>query len=50
VTAQAAPVSVELVAGPGQAEIAIPVEIVLNNGAARVNVNVRLTLNLKLGK
>jgi hypothetical protein len=46
--AQAVPVSVDLVAGPGQADIAIPVEIVLNNGTAQVNLHVRLTLNLKL--
>jgi signal recognition particle receptor subunit beta len=44
----AVPVSVDLVAGPGQADIAIPVEITLNNGTARVNLNVHLTLNLKL--
>jgi hypothetical protein len=42
------PVAVDLVAGPGQADIAIPVEIVLNNGTAQVNLHVRLTLNLKL--
>jgi hypothetical protein len=48
VTTQAVPVSVDLVAGPGQADIAIPVEIVLNNGTAQVNLHVRLTLNLKL--
>jgi hypothetical protein len=44
----AIPVAVDLVAGPGQADIAIPIEIVLNNGTAQVNLHVRLTLNLKL--
>jgi hypothetical protein len=44
----AVPVSVDLVAGPGHADVAIPVEIVLNNGTATVNLHVRLTLNLKL--
>jgi hypothetical protein len=42
------PVSVDLVAGPGVADVSIPVEIVLNNGTAQVNLHVRLTLNLKL--
>jgi signal recognition particle receptor subunit beta len=47
--AASVPVSVDLVAsGPGQADVAIPVEIVLNNGTAQVNLHVRLTLNLKI--
>jgi signal recognition particle receptor subunit beta len=48
-TAAAVPVSVDLVAsGPGRAEVAIPVDIVLKNGTAQVNLTVRLTLNLKI--
>src|SRR4029079_15712240 len=42
------PVKVDLVAGPGATELAIPLEIVLNNGAATVNLNLRLSLNIKL--
>ena len=32
----------------GQTDIAIPVEVILNNGTAQVQINLRLTLNLKL--
>jgi hypothetical protein len=42
------PVAVDLVAGPGAADVSIPVEIVLNDGTAQVNLHIRLTLNLKL--
>ena len=31
-------------------EVAIPVEIVLNNGSATVNLNLRLSLSIKLQK
>jgi signal recognition particle receptor subunit beta len=48
ITSASVPVSVDLVAGPAYADVAIPVEIVLNNGTAQVNLHVRLTLNLKL--
>jgi len=44
------PVAVDLVAGPGATEVAIPVEIVLNNGSATVNLNLRLNLSIKLQK
>jgi signal recognition particle receptor subunit beta len=47
-TISTAPVSVQLSGAPGQTDIAIPVEVVLNNGTAQVQINLRLTLNLKL--
>jgi signal recognition particle receptor subunit beta len=43
-----APVSVELSATSGPTDIAIPVEVNLRNGAARVQLHIRLTLNLNL--
>jgi signal recognition particle receptor subunit beta len=43
-----APVSVQLSGSPGRTDIAIPVEVILNNGTAQVQINLRLTLNLKL--
>jgi len=43
-----APVSVQLSGAPGQTDISIPVEVILNNGTAQVNIHLRLTLNLKL--
>jgi mutual gliding-motility protein MglA len=47
-TISTAPVSVQLEAVQGQAEIAIPVEITLDRGNAQVNVHLHLTLNLKM--
>jgi len=47
-TISTAPVSVQLSGSPGQTDIAIPVEVILNNGTAQVQINLRLTLNLKL--
>jgi hypothetical protein len=41
-------VSVQLSGSPGRTDIAIPVEVILNNGTAQVQINLRLTLNLKL--
>jgi signal recognition particle receptor subunit beta len=43
-----APVSVELSATSGPTDIAIPVDVNLRNGAARVQLHIRLTLNLNL--
>jgi len=43
-----APVSVELTATSGSTDIAIPVDVRLNDGAHRVQLNIRLTLNLNL--
>jgi signal recognition particle receptor subunit beta len=43
-----APVSVELSATSGPTDIAIPVDVNLRNGTARVLLNIRLTLNLNL--
>ena len=40
--------SVQLTGSPGHTDIAIPVEVILNNGTAQVQINLRLTLNLKL--
>ena len=45
-----APVSVQLSGAPGQTDISIPVEVVLNNGTAQVQIHLRLTLNLKLDR
>jgi hypothetical protein len=42
------PVSVDLTASQGQADVAIPLEIVLRNGTAQVHINLRLTLNLRV--
>jgi signal recognition particle receptor subunit beta len=47
-TISTAPVSVQLSGSPGRTDIAIPVEVILNNGTAQVQINLRLTLNLKL--
>jgi signal recognition particle receptor subunit beta len=47
-TFSTAPVSVQLEAVQGKAEIAIPVEITLDRGNAQVNVHLHLTLNLKM--
>jgi hypothetical protein len=47
-TISTAPVSVQLSGSPGQTDISIPVEVILNNGTAQVQINLRLTLNLKL--
>jgi signal recognition particle receptor subunit beta len=47
-TISTAPVSVQLSGTPGRTDIAIPVEVILNNGTAQVQINLRLTLNLKL--
>jgi signal recognition particle receptor subunit beta len=44
-----APVSVQLRA-PGQTDVSIPVDVVLNNGTAQVQIHLRLTLNLKLDR
>jgi mutual gliding-motility protein MglA len=43
-----APVSVELSGASGSTDIAIPVEVSVDNGAARVQLHIRLTLNLNL--
>jgi hypothetical protein len=43
-----APVSVDLSATTGPTDIAIPVDVNLRNGAARVQLHIRLTLNLNL--
>jgi hypothetical protein len=45
-----APVSVQLSGAPGQTDISIPVEVILNNGTAQVQIHLRLTLNLKLDR
>jgi signal recognition particle receptor subunit beta len=42
------PVSVDLTASQGQADVAIPLEVVLRNGSAQVHINLRLTLNLRV--
>ncbi len=42
------PVSVDLTASQGQADVAIPLEVVLRNGTAQVHINLRLTLNLRV--
>src|SRR5262245_7607522 len=47
-TVSTAPVSVELSAGAGAMDIAIPGDVSLNGGAARVQLQIRLTLNLNL--
>ncbi len=47
-TISTAPVSVQLSGSPGRTDIAIPVEVILDNGTAKVQINLRLTLNLKL--
>jgi signal recognition particle receptor subunit beta len=47
-TISTAPVSVELSAGSAPPEIAIPVDVSLDHGAARVQLQIRLTLNLNL--
>ena len=47
-TVSTAPVSVELSAASGPTDIAIPVDVSLRNGAARVQLHIRLTLNLNL--
>ena len=47
-TLSTAPVSVELSATSGPTDIAIPVDVSLRNGAARVQLHIRLTLNLNL--
>jgi hypothetical protein len=47
-TLSTAPVSVELSATSGPTDIAIPVEVNLRGGAARVQLHIRLTLNLNL--
>jgi signal recognition particle receptor subunit beta len=44
-----APVSVQLRA-PGQTDVSIPVDVVVNNGTAQVQIHLRLTLNLKLDR
>jgi signal recognition particle receptor subunit beta len=44
-----APVSVQLRA-PGQTDVSIPVDVVVNNGTAQVHIHLRLTLNLKLDR
>jgi hypothetical protein len=41
-----APVSVELTAVPGRADVAIPLELRLGNGTAQVMIHLSLTLNL----
>ena len=50
VQAQAAlvPVSVDLTASQGHADVAIPLEVHLRNGSAQVLINLRLTLNLRV--
>jgi hypothetical protein len=47
-TVSTAPVSVELSGTPGSTDIAIPVDVTVGDGAARVHLHIRLTLNLKL--
>jgi mutual gliding-motility protein MglA len=42
------PVSVDLTASEGRADVAIPLEVVLRNGSAQVHINLRLTLNLRV--
>ena len=42
------PVSVDLTASQGRADVAIPLEVVLRNGSAQVHINLRLTLNLRV--
>jgi mutual gliding-motility protein MglA len=44
----ASPVSVEISASAGPTQVAIPVEIQLEDGGAQVVIQLRLTLNLKL--
>jgi hypothetical protein len=43
-----APVAVHVGGTPGQTDISIPVDVIFNNGTARVQIHLRLTLNLKL--
>lgn len=45
---QAPPVSVEVPAGGGPLELAIPIEVRLEDGSATLHVHVRLTLDLRL--
>jgi len=47
-TVSTPPVTVELSAASGPTDIAIPVDVSLANGAARVQLHIRLTLNLNL--
>jgi hypothetical protein len=42
------PVSVDLTASQGHADVAIPLEVHLRNGSAQVLINLRLTLNLRV--
>jgi signal recognition particle receptor subunit beta len=42
------PVSVDLTASQGHADVAIPLEVHLRNGTAQVLINLRLTLNLRV--
>jgi signal recognition particle receptor subunit beta len=44
------PVSLDLTATQGQADVAIPLEVVVHNGSAQVLINLRLTLNLRITK
>jgi signal recognition particle receptor subunit beta len=44
------PVSLDLTASQGQADVAIPLEVVLTNGSAQVHINLKLTLNLRITK
>ena len=44
------PVSLDLTASQGQADVAIPLEVVLTNGTAQVHINLKLTLNLRITK
>jgi hypothetical protein len=44
------PVSLDLTASQGAADVAIPLEVVVNNGSAQVHINLRLTLNLRITK
>jgi hypothetical protein len=44
------PVSLDLTATQGSADVAIPLEVVVHNGSAQVLINLRLTLNLRITK
>jgi len=44
----ATPVAVQLQGTPGQATVAIPIEVKLQNGSATVSVRLQVTLNLKV--
>jgi hypothetical protein len=44
------PVSLDLTASQGQADVAIPLEVVLTNGTAQVHINLKLMLNLRITK